>query len=219
MAPLPQLDRKLVITRTFDAPSRLVFDAWTTPELSKQLWAPKSRAARPSSRDQDVRVGGRLPLGVRSPQGHGAHGVLRQVPRSGTECPPSCLQLRAIQEVQEPVSATAYGVGCDATAFHVLASYAPQDRNNRYNFSTLSTRKTLLRASLRHFRLIETSALPIVGPGRVRRAPSSPADLACHNSYSVQEPKAPQTLPFGLLQETADAIVLIRWSHLVLRHH
>ena len=34
--------RELVVTRTFDAPPRLVFEAWTKPELMKRWWAPKS---------------------------------------------------------------------------------------------------------------------------------------------------------------------------------
>ena len=51
-------DRELVITRTFDAPARLVFEAWTTPELFKQWWVPKSSGATLLSCEQDVRVGG-----------------------------------------------------------------------------------------------------------------------------------------------------------------
>ena len=35
-------DRELVVTRTFDAPARLVFEAWTKPELFKRWWVPKS---------------------------------------------------------------------------------------------------------------------------------------------------------------------------------
>ena len=50
--------RELVITRTFDAPARLVFEAWTTPELFKQWWVPKSSGAILLSCAQDVRVGG-----------------------------------------------------------------------------------------------------------------------------------------------------------------
>ena len=50
-------DRELVITRTFDAPARLVFAAWTTPELFRQWWVPKSSGATLLSCEQDVRVG------------------------------------------------------------------------------------------------------------------------------------------------------------------
>lgn len=51
-------ERELVMTRTFDAPARLVFEAWTTPELFKQWWVPKSSGATLLSCEQDVRVGG-----------------------------------------------------------------------------------------------------------------------------------------------------------------
>jgi len=35
-------EREFVVTRTFDSPARLVFEAWTKPELLKRWWAPKS---------------------------------------------------------------------------------------------------------------------------------------------------------------------------------
>ncbi|MBK8160332.1 MAG: SRPBCC family protein [Rhodospirillaceae bacterium] len=52
-------DRDLVITRTFDAPARLVYEAWTRPELFIQWWAPKSAGVPLFSCEMDVRVGGR----------------------------------------------------------------------------------------------------------------------------------------------------------------
>ena len=51
-------DRELVITRTFAAPARIVFEAWTKPELMKQWWVPKSIGMELLSCEQDVRVGG-----------------------------------------------------------------------------------------------------------------------------------------------------------------
>jgi uncharacterized protein YndB with AHSA1/START domain len=51
-------DRELVVTRTFDAPARIVFDAWTKPELFKQWWVPKSSGATLLCCEQDVRIGG-----------------------------------------------------------------------------------------------------------------------------------------------------------------
>src|SRR5216110_900011 len=56
-------ERELVVTRTFDAPARLVFEAWTRPELFKQWWVPKSMGATLQSCEMDVRVGGRYRLG------------------------------------------------------------------------------------------------------------------------------------------------------------
>jgi uncharacterized protein YndB with AHSA1/START domain len=51
-------ERELVVTRTFNAPARLVFEAWTKPELLKQWWAPKSFGLSLLSCEADVRVGG-----------------------------------------------------------------------------------------------------------------------------------------------------------------
>ena len=52
-------ERELVVTRTFNAPARLVFEAWTRPELLKRWWAPKSTGMSLISCEADVRVGGR----------------------------------------------------------------------------------------------------------------------------------------------------------------
>src|SRR6478752_4819949 len=51
-------ERELVITRTFNAPARIVFEAWTKPELFKRWWAPKSFGLTMLSCEMDVRVGG-----------------------------------------------------------------------------------------------------------------------------------------------------------------
>ncbi len=51
-------ERELVVTRTFDAPARLVFEAWTRPELFRQWWVPKSLGMNLLSCEMDVRVGG-----------------------------------------------------------------------------------------------------------------------------------------------------------------
>ena len=51
-------DREVVVSRMFDAPARLVFEAWTKPELFKQWWVPKSSGLTLLSCELDVRVGG-----------------------------------------------------------------------------------------------------------------------------------------------------------------
>ncbi|MES2313957.1 MAG: SRPBCC family protein [Pseudomonadota bacterium] len=51
-------DRELVVTRTFDAPVHLVFEAWSKPELFKQWWVPKSVGMSLLSCDMDIRTGG-----------------------------------------------------------------------------------------------------------------------------------------------------------------
>src|SRR5208283_4802568 len=52
-------ERELVITRTFNGPARIVFDAWTRPELLKRWWAPKSMGMSLLSCEVDLRVGGK----------------------------------------------------------------------------------------------------------------------------------------------------------------
>lgn len=51
-------DRELVVTRTIDGPARIVFEAWTEPELMKRWWVPKSVPVALLSVEMDVRVGG-----------------------------------------------------------------------------------------------------------------------------------------------------------------
>jgi uncharacterized protein YndB with AHSA1/START domain len=52
-------DRELVVTRAFNAPARVVFEAWTKPELLKRWWAPRSLGVTLFRCEQDLRVGGR----------------------------------------------------------------------------------------------------------------------------------------------------------------
>ena len=61
-------ERELVVTRTINGPARMVFEAWTRPELFKQWWVPKSLGLSLLSCEMDVRVGGRYGLVF----GHGA---------------------------------------------------------------------------------------------------------------------------------------------------
>jgi len=51
-------ERELVVTRTFDGPPRIVFEAWTRPELLKRWWAPKSVGISFLSCEVDARTGG-----------------------------------------------------------------------------------------------------------------------------------------------------------------
>ena len=51
-------DREVVVTRTFDAPARLVFAAWSRPELFRQWWVPRSLGMTLRSCEMDVRTGG-----------------------------------------------------------------------------------------------------------------------------------------------------------------
>jgi uncharacterized protein YndB with AHSA1/START domain len=55
-------EREVVVTRIFNAPARIVFKAWTTPELFKQWWLPKSMGMSLLSCEMDVRTGGKYGL-------------------------------------------------------------------------------------------------------------------------------------------------------------
>lgn len=51
-------EREIVVTRTFNAPARLVFEAWRRPELFQRWWTPKSFGITFVSCEADVRTGG-----------------------------------------------------------------------------------------------------------------------------------------------------------------
>src|SRR5919204_1873425 len=51
-------ERELVVRRAFNGPARLVFEAWTKPELFRQWWLPKSMGMSLLTCEMDVRVGG-----------------------------------------------------------------------------------------------------------------------------------------------------------------
>jgi uncharacterized protein YndB with AHSA1/START domain len=56
-------DREVVVTRSFDAPARLVFEAWSDPELFRRWWVPRSMGMVLHSCEMDVRTGGSYRLG------------------------------------------------------------------------------------------------------------------------------------------------------------
>jgi uncharacterized protein YndB with AHSA1/START domain len=51
-------DREIVIERTFNGPPRIVFEAWTKPELVRRWWAPKALGVSMIDCEADVRPGG-----------------------------------------------------------------------------------------------------------------------------------------------------------------
>ena len=61
-------DREIVVTRTFDGPARLVFKAWTTPELLMRWWTPASFGITFISCEADVRTGGSYRFVMGHPQ-------------------------------------------------------------------------------------------------------------------------------------------------------
>jgi uncharacterized protein YndB with AHSA1/START domain len=71
-------ERELVVTRTFNAPARIVFEAWTRPELFTRWWLPQSMGMSLRSCEMDVRVGGQYRL-VFEPDGMAFFGTYREV--------------------------------------------------------------------------------------------------------------------------------------------
>jgi uncharacterized protein YndB with AHSA1/START domain len=55
-------ERELLTTRSFNAPARIVFEAWTRPELMQRWWVPRSMGMTLLSCEMDVRVGGKYRL-------------------------------------------------------------------------------------------------------------------------------------------------------------
>jgi uncharacterized protein YndB with AHSA1/START domain len=73
-------DRELVVTRTFDAPPRLVFEAWSRAELFQRWWVPKSLGLTLLSCEMDVRVGGKYHLVfAAAPEPMAFHGTYLEV--------------------------------------------------------------------------------------------------------------------------------------------
>ena len=71
-------ERELVVTRTFNAPARIVFEAWTRADLFKRWWLPKSMNMALRSCEMDVRVGGMYRL-VFEPDGMAFFGTYVEV--------------------------------------------------------------------------------------------------------------------------------------------
>jgi uncharacterized protein YndB with AHSA1/START domain len=55
-------ERELVVTRTVNAPARLVFEAWTKAELFRRWWVPQSYGLTLLACEMEVRVGGQYRL-------------------------------------------------------------------------------------------------------------------------------------------------------------
>lgn len=60
-------DTEIAVTRMFNAPARLVFAAWTKPELMRRWWIPKSMGMTLLACEMDVRVGGGYRFEIKHP--------------------------------------------------------------------------------------------------------------------------------------------------------
>jgi uncharacterized protein YndB with AHSA1/START domain len=114
-------DREIVITRTFNGPARIVFEAWTRPEHVRRWWAPRSRGVFLTACDADVRVGGRYRYVARLDRG----GEFAFTGRYVEVAPPSRL---VYTEVFEPTAAGAKPGDPEVT---VTVSFEERDGRTR----------------------------------------------------------------------------------------
>jgi uncharacterized protein YndB with AHSA1/START domain len=72
-------DREIVLTRVFDAPRTLVFEAFTKPELLKKWFGPRGWSLVVA--DVDLKVGGTFRFMLRGPDGNdlGMRGIWREI--------------------------------------------------------------------------------------------------------------------------------------------
>ena len=72
-------DEQILITREFDAPRHLVYEAWTTPELVKRWW--NARRGEMTVAEIDLRVGGKWRYAMVTEDGFEVafHGEYREI--------------------------------------------------------------------------------------------------------------------------------------------
>jgi uncharacterized protein YndB with AHSA1/START domain len=97
-------ERELVATRTFDAPARIVFEAWTKAELFALWWPPKSLGMVLQSCEMDVRVGG----GYRLEFGEDAANTMAFFGRYTEVTPPSRLVWTNDESPDGPVTTVTF---------------------------------------------------------------------------------------------------------------
>jgi uncharacterized protein YndB with AHSA1/START domain len=79
IADLAPGEHVIVISRVFDAPRELVFDAFTDPKHLTQFWGPQGFTC--SACEVDLRVGGKIRIDMRAPDGavYPCVGVYREI--------------------------------------------------------------------------------------------------------------------------------------------
>ena len=113
-------ERELVVTRTFDAPAHIVFEAWTRSDLFKLWWPPKSMGMHLRSCEMDVRVGG----GYRLEFGHDAANPMAFFGKYIEVTPPSRLVWTNDESEDGPVTTVTFEEK-DGKTFLVLHELYP----------------------------------------------------------------------------------------------
>ena len=97
-------ERELVVTRTFNGPARIVFEAWTKAELFRLWWPPKSMGMHLRSCEMDVRTGG----GYRLEFGEDAANTMAFFGRYTEVTPPSRLVWTNDESADGPVTTVTF---------------------------------------------------------------------------------------------------------------
>jgi uncharacterized protein YndB with AHSA1/START domain len=103
------LEREIVLSRVFDAPRELVFEAWTDPEGLAQWFGPKGFVTK--THEIDVRVGGRWRFEMRAPNG---------------TCYPNLIEYLEIKKPERLVMDHGTGVDDDPRRFRVTITFDAQ---------------------------------------------------------------------------------------------
>ncbi len=129
------VERELVLTRTFDAPRRLVFQAWTDPKLLAQWWGPHG-FTNPVC-ELDVRPGGAIRIDMRGPDGN-------VYPMTGV--------FHEIVEPEKLVFTSAVPDGEGGLHFEVLHTVTFAEHGGK---TTLTLQAKVLRSSTGGYRMLE----------------------------------------------------------------
>lgn len=128
--------QEVVLTRVFNAPPELVWQAWTDPQHFKAWWGPKNYTC--PFCELDLRVGGKYLTCMRSPEGkeYWSTGVYREIIPSKRLVFTDCFS----DERGNVVPATYYGLGADFP-LEMLVTVILEDQDGK-------TKMTLIHAGL-----------------------------------------------------------------------
>jgi len=117
-------DDEILITRVFDAPAELVFDAWTSPDLVKRWWAGDRGEVTDAA--IDLQIGGRWRWVMTA---HGGFevafsGVYREIDRPHRLVKTEVFEL--VPDV-EAVSTTTFDESDGVTTMRILARYPSKE--------------------------------------------------------------------------------------------
>lgn len=122
-------DCEIAITRTFDAPPQLVFEAWTRPELLRQWWGCEGSTL--TTCEVDLRPGGQWRFVMRMPDGseHPLKGVYRDIVPSEQLVYSECYDMPSIGSPQWLTTITFKPCGDKTKLTHTLLHGSKEARD------------------------------------------------------------------------------------------